>query len=281
MLRALALLLALLAPLASAEEAQQWLPVAGKVVPLPGERMGAAWSRRLGVCGPPLSRLHRRPCRRCCCLTRTHSSASRCSPPDGVLAGVEVVLQLEGGRRLVAFPLPDGSFSFSRVPLGVHTLGVEHRTLVFPAVKLDVGTSRTGKVAAAAADVPGVSELRGSPTALCGGQRSADGRQAAVRICHLLLPMRRGCLTRLPAVAASFPPQQPALPYPLLLRPVAMMEYFEVRLARRWRWCLWRGCACAARGGGTQLLGLPLLSVAQARRDVNVHVGPARGRYRC
>ena len=115
----------------------------------------------------------RHHCHCCCCLTRTHSSASRRSPPDGVLAGVEVWLQLEGGRRLVAFPLPDGSFSFSRVPLGVHTLGVEHRTLVFPAVKLDVGTSRTGKVAAAAADVPGVSELRGSPLALRVCQRKS------------------------------------------------------------------------------------------------------------
>ncbi len=79
--------------------------------------------------------------------------------PDGsLLAGsLEVWLQLEGGRRLVAFPLPDGTFSFARVPLGVHTLGVEHRTLVFPAVKLDVGAARKGKVTAAAADVPGVS----------------------------------------------------------------------------------------------------------------------------
>ncbi|KAI7845319.1 hypothetical protein COHA_001161 [Chlorella ohadii] len=99
--------------------------------------------------------------------------------PDGsLLAGsLEVWLQLEGGRRLVAFPLPDGTFSFARVPLGVHTLGVEHRTLVFPAVKLDVGAARKGKVTAAAADVPG----------------------------------------------------QPALPYPLLLRPLAQMEYFEKR----------------------------------------------------
>jgi hypothetical protein len=130
-MRALTLLLVLLAPLASAEEAQQWLPVAGKVALL----------------------------------------------PDGALAGVEVWLQLEGGRRLVAFPLHDGSFTFSRVPLGVHTLGVEHRTLVFPAVKLDVGAARKGKVTAAAADVPG----------------------------------------------------QPALSYPLLLRPLAQMEYFEKR----------------------------------------------------
>lgn len=45
MLRALALLLALLAPLASAEEAQQWLPVAGKVALLPGKRDGGSRTR--------------------------------------------------------------------------------------------------------------------------------------------------------------------------------------------------------------------------------------------
>ena len=39
MLRALVLLLGLLAPLASAEETLQWLPVAGKVAVVPGERI--------------------------------------------------------------------------------------------------------------------------------------------------------------------------------------------------------------------------------------------------
>lgn len=67
-----------------------------------------------------------------------------------------MALQLEGGRRLLAFPLQDGSFSFAEVPLGVHTLTVDINGLVYPAVRLDVGTARKGKVAAVASDAPGV-----------------------------------------------------------------------------------------------------------------------------
>lgn len=81
---------------------------------------------------------------------------------DGVsLAQAEVSLQLEGGRRLLAFPLQDGSFSFPEVPVGVHTLSIhfsmQQQSLLFPTVKLDVGASQQGKVEAMAADVPGVS----------------------------------------------------------------------------------------------------------------------------
>lgn len=70
-------------------------------------------------------------------------------------------MQLEGGRRLLAFPLQDGSFSFPEVPVGVHTLSIhfsmQQQSLLFPTVKLDVGASQQGKVEAMAADVPGVS----------------------------------------------------------------------------------------------------------------------------
>ena len=100
---------------------------------------------------------HRRRCRR----RRLGQPCRPCSPraAEGAsLADTQVWLQLEGGRRLVAFPLPDGSFSFGRVPLGVHTLGVEHPALVYPTAKLDVGATRKGKVTATAVDVPGVSK---------------------------------------------------------------------------------------------------------------------------
>jgi hypothetical protein len=73
------------------------------------------------------------------------------------LTNAEVVLQLSCGKRLLAFVLPDGSFSFADVPLGLHTLSVQLPGLLYPTVKLDVGTTSKGKVAASAADVPGVS----------------------------------------------------------------------------------------------------------------------------
>lgn len=75
-----------------------------------------------------------------------------------MLAQAEVVLQLEGGRRLIAPVLHDGSFAFAEVPLGVHSLSVGVPGLLYPTLKLDVGISRKDKVAAEAADMPGVSE---------------------------------------------------------------------------------------------------------------------------
>lgn len=77
---------------------------------------------------------------------------------DGVsLAQAEVWLQLDSGERRVAFPLPDGSFNFAGVPVGIHTLSIEQPRLLYPTVRLDVGAGRKGKVAATAIDVPGVS----------------------------------------------------------------------------------------------------------------------------
>ncbi|KAL4437231.1 hypothetical protein ABPG75_004370 [Micractinium tetrahymenae] len=80
--------------------------------------------------------------------------------PDGAsLAQAEVALQLESGRRLLAFPLPDGAFSFAEVPVGVHTLTADVHGLIYPTVRLDVGTARKGKVAAVAADATGMPAL--------------------------------------------------------------------------------------------------------------------------
>lgn len=72
------------------------------------------------------------------------------------MAQAEVALQLESGRRLLAFPLPDGAFSFAAVPDGVHTLTADVRGLIYPIVRLDVGDTHRGKVAAVAADATGV-----------------------------------------------------------------------------------------------------------------------------
>ena len=87
--------------------------------------------------------------------------------PDGItlpMSQVEVALQLEsGGGRRLAFPLPDGPFTFAEVPEGVHTLTVNALHLVYPTVKLDVGAGRKGgaaRVTAVAVDAPGVSALR-------------------------------------------------------------------------------------------------------------------------
>ncbi|PSC68596.1 sister chromatid cohesion DCC1 [Micractinium conductrix] len=80
--------------------------------------------------------------------------------PDAFsLAAAEVVLALEGGGQRLAFPLADGSFSFAEVPLGVHTLTVELRELMFPGVRLDVGAARKGKVTAALFELPGAPEI--------------------------------------------------------------------------------------------------------------------------
>lgn len=215
MLRTLVLLLALLAPLASAEEAQQWLPVAGKVAMLPGELGGGCWGRQRRAGPPPPAAAVAAACGLPLPLADLciPSPPALFSTPDGTsLADVEVWLQLEGSRRLLAFPLPDGSFSFSRVPLGVHTLGVEHRTLVFPTAKLDVGATRKGKVTAAVADIPGVStEADGAGKCLPAlgmlalGRRTpgGDGRHCTGMPTCLLLPdnpvparSNRRCRTR-------------------------------------------------------------------------------------
>ncbi|KAL4439417.1 hypothetical protein ABPG77_008746 [Micractinium sp. CCAP 211/92] len=68
-------------------------------------------------------------------------------------------MQLESGPRLLAFPLPDGAFSFAEVPAGVHTLTVDVLGLIYPTVRLDVAVTRKGKVAAVAADASGAPAL--------------------------------------------------------------------------------------------------------------------------
>lgn len=143
---------------------------------------------------------------------------------EGVsLAQAEVWLQLASGRRLVSFPLPDGAFSFADVPAGVHTLTIEHSSLVFPSVRLDVGEGRHGRIVANAADVPGVS------IACCVGALRAGACRLLVScnvICTCCPPPTPYLIHRLPHPLPAL--QNPALPYPLLVRPMAFMEYFEV-----------------------------------------------------
>jgi hypothetical protein len=105
-----------------------------------------------------------------------------------LLADIEIELRREDGRQLLGFPVArDGSFSFPEVPVGVHTLTVNARGLVFPTLKLDVGAARKGRVEAVAADLAGVSARRSQqPGAVC------------VHVCACFLLPGRGLLPELP-----------------------------------------------------------------------------------
>lgn len=157
------------------------------------------------------SKPHQSPCpARRCWPTAAHLLSPLAE--DASLDNAEVVLQLSSGKRLLAFVLRDGGFSFSQVPRGVHTLSVQLSGLLYPTVKLDVGTVAEGKVAASAADVPGVS-----------------GRcVAAPDFAPALRRRLPGCKLLLFCALQGLP-----LSYPLLLRPFSRIEYFEVRRAGR------------------------------------------------
>ena len=151
--------------------------------------------------------------------------------PDGItlpMAQVVVALQVEGGGgRRLAFPLPDGSFSFAEVPEGVHTLTVNALHLAYPTVKLDVGAGRKGgaaRVSAVAVDAPGVSAAAwvGSCRDTCNPTVIA-GRHT--RLIHSTLLNLRAALGRSCCPCL----QTPGLLYPLRLMPMSRLEFFEVR----------------------------------------------------
>ncbi|KAL3161612.1 hypothetical protein ABBQ32_010470 [Trebouxia sp. C0010 RCD-2024] len=74
---------------------------------------------------------------------------------------IKLVLSLNGGYELQAFPTVDGSFLFPEVPAGTHMLDVISVDLLFPQVRLDVDGG-TGNVAAAYANNP----MQGLPSPL-------------------------------------------------------------------------------------------------------------------
>ncbi|KAL3160314.1 hypothetical protein ABBQ38_009704 [Trebouxia sp. C0009 RCD-2024] len=74
---------------------------------------------------------------------------------------IKLVLSLNGGYELQAFPTIDGSFLFPEVPAGTHMLDVVCVDLLFPQVRLDVDGG-TGSVAAAYANNP----MQGLPSPL-------------------------------------------------------------------------------------------------------------------
>lgn len=142
-----------------------------------------------------------------------------------------MVLQLESGRQLLAFPLPDGAFSFAQVPVGVHTLTVDMRGLVYPTVRLDVGAARKGKVAAVAADATGVRRVQGGTSrAAPAGRHQQEAAVPAWQAAATAL--EGGSVPAVSPILPVLPLQAPALPYPLLLRPYSRIEYFEVGRSR-------------------------------------------------
>lgn len=74
---------------------------------------------------------------------------------------IKLVLSVNGGSQLQAFPTIDGSFTFPSVPAGTHMLDVISVDLLFPQVRLDVDGS-TGKVSGAYANNP----MQGLPSPL-------------------------------------------------------------------------------------------------------------------
>ena len=220
-----------------------------------GQSLRARWVPG-GALQPPQGRCgsHRWPyaCR------RLPPAATTLPPPppavaaaDGSsLADIEIELRLEGGRQLLGFPAArDGSFSFPEVPVGVHTLTVNARGLVFPTLKLDVGAARKGRVEAVAADLAGVSA----------GRRQQPG---AVCVCawFLLQGDWLSCWSAVPTQPEAAAPtawplptrlallQTPAMPHPLLLRPYARMEYFEVGADCHWSSACLLAPACLPAG---------------------------------
>lgn len=145
-------------------------------------------------------------------------------------------LELAGGRRLVAFALRDGSFSFAAVPVGVHSLGVEHGQLLYPTLRLDVGAARKGRVAATVVDVVGVSRVQHKLRRSCQCRAfPAAGPLPCITPCLACespaAPAAAGAaLSRRPRAALPPPaPQASPIPHPLLLRPIAGLEWFERR----------------------------------------------------
>lgn len=157
--------LLLAAAAAASGQEQGSLPVHGRVV-VPGEPPVLGCPRpsslQAGSAAAAPCRVNASAAAAAACWLLTVPTRPCCSnnAADGVsLAQAEVWLQLESGERRVAFPLPDGAFTFADVPLGVHTLSVEQQQLLYPTLRLDVGVGRKGKVSAVAIDVTGVSAL--------------------------------------------------------------------------------------------------------------------------
>lgn len=74
---------------------------------------------------------------------------------------IKLILSINGGNQLHAFPTVDGSFSFPAVPAGTHMLDVISIDMVFPQVRIDVDGS-SGKVTGAYANNP----MQGLPSPL-------------------------------------------------------------------------------------------------------------------
>ncbi|KAL0032014.1 hypothetical protein WJX77_000556 [Trebouxia sp. C0004] len=74
---------------------------------------------------------------------------------------IKLVLSVNGGSQLQAFPTIDGSFLFPSVPAGTHMLDVVSVDLLFPQVRIDVDGS-TGRVSGAYANNP----MQGLPSPL-------------------------------------------------------------------------------------------------------------------